>query len=326
MTSQADCLKNEAFLASIHSLGRNIEAYGPAIIGLENDERLEWEGEGNLSESLCIVTERLPPWPILSPEDASHCKNDPQITLDAISRALDTLAFTRTWKKAGTKAPPVSLITTCEFTFAMLETYGINAQDFADEVWGVSRISLRYSQGPGWRSAGNRNRLIGTDFDGYPIRCLPAGSPWMAGNSSLTSLVVEALELGRSVIIRNAPHQNTIEVRFDSQIPNATATGLEGKSLAEVLDHPLAERIDSKVVKVQQFTRSTRISLQMAEAAPKKLGSDPKPRAVYQRERKKLATARKKFRDYALSQLTPPVAKADKRLVDSNVEKLGICC
>lgn len=326
MTSQADCLKNEAFLASIDSVAKNIEAYGSEIIGLEDDERLEWAETGRASESLCIVTEQIPPWPILCPEDASRCKSDTRVTLDVIGRALDILAFTRTWKKAGTKAPPVSLITTCEFTYAMLKTYGINAQDFADEVWGVSRISLRYSQGPGWRSPGNRNKLIGTDFDGYPIRSLPAGSPWMAGDSSLTSLVIDALELGRSVIIRNAPHRNTIEVRFDSQIPNATATGLEGRSFTEVIDHPLAKRIDAKVVKVQQLKRSTRISLQIDHKGRRKLGSDPKARAIYQRERKKLATARRKLKSYALSQLTHPVAKADKRLVNSDVDKLGICC
>ena len=326
MTSHADILKDSAFIDSIHSLAQNIEAYGPEIIRLEDDERLEWVGEDDRSLTLCIITEQLPPWPILSPEDASICRSDPKITLDVIGRALDILAFARAWKKAGTKAPPVSLITTCELTYAMLKTYGINAQDFADEVWGVSTISLRYSQGPGWRSPGNISKLIGTGFDGYPIRPLPAGAPWMAGDSSLTSLVVEVLELGGHVVIRNAPHPNTIEVRFDSQIPNATAAGLEGRSFAEVIDHPLAERIDAKVVKVQQFKPSTRISLQIDRKGRKKLGSDPKPKAVYQRERKKLATARKKLQSYALSQLTPPVAKADKSLVDSHVDKLGICC
>lgn len=326
MTSEADRIKDAAFYASVTSLTENIAAYGTEIINFEEGEQIEWIGEGSLSETLCIVTNQLPPWPIISAEDASYCKNDPQITLDVIGRAMDILAFTRTWKKAGTKAPPVSLITTCEFTYALLKTYGINAQDFADEVWGVSAISLRFSQGPGWRSPGNINKLIGTDFDGYPIRSLPAGAPWMAGDSSLTSLVVDALELGKNVIIRNAPHRNTIEVRFDSQIPNATATGLEGKSFAEMIDHPLAKRIDARVVKVQQFKRSTRVGLEIDRKGRRKLGSDPKPRADYQRERKKLATARKKLQSYALSQLTPPVAKADKSLVDGDVDKLGICC
>lgn len=148
----------------------------------------------------------------------------------------------------------------------------------------------------------------------------------MAGDSSLTSLVVDALELGRSVIIRNSPHRNTIEVRFDSHIPNAMAAGLEDRSFAEMIDHPLAKRIDARVVKVQQFKRSTRVSLQIDQKGRKKLGSDPKPRAVYQRERRRLATARKKLQSYTLSQLTPPVVKADKSLVDGDVDKLGICC
>lgn len=106
----------------------------------------------------------------------------------------------------------------------------------------------------------------------------------------------------------------------------STATGIKGKSFAEVLDHPLAKRIDARVVKVQQLKRSTRISLQIDRNSRKKLGSNPKPRAAYQQERKRLTTARKKLQAYALSQLTPPVAKADKSLVDGNVDKLGICC
>lgn len=71
---------------------------------------------------------------------------------------------------------------------------------------------------------------------------------------------------------------------------------------------------------------ATRISLQIEPKGHRKHGNDPKPRTVYQRERKKLARARKKLQSYALSQLTPPVAKADKSLVDSDVDKLGICC
>jgi hypothetical protein len=325
MKSQHSSLKNEAFVASIQSLAKNIEAYGPEIIGLEDDEKLDWTAAGRASASLCIVTEQLPPWPILCPEDASYCRDDPQVTLDVMGRALDNLAFTRAWKKSGTKAPPVSLIGTCQFTLALLETYGIKAQDFADSVWSVSKIRPRYSEGPGWRSAGNRNKLIGTDFDGCPIESLPAGSPWMAGGSNLSTLTVEALELGANVVVRWFPHQpNIIEVRFDSQIPNAMAASLVGKSFADVLDHPLTKRIEAKVLKIQQLKRSTRISMRIIDEGPKKLGNDLKPRAAYQRERKRLANARKQLQFYALRQLTPPVARADELLVDSNVDKLGI--
>jgi len=45
---------------------------------------------------------------------------------------------------------------------------------------------------------------------------------------------------------------------------------------------------------------------------------------VYQRQRRRLAEARKRFQVYTLGQLTPPVETPDTALVDINVDNLGI--
>ncbi len=324
MKSDDDALKDAAFRASVTALSSNIVAYGKELLDLDENENLGWSDAG---EPACIriSTGQALVFPVLCIDDAALDGRTPKVALDTMGRAFDILAFARTWKAAGTKAPPVGLIGTSNLTLAVIETFGINPQALADQVWEVGKISPRYSEVLQWRSAGERNKLIAKEFETYTIRDLPKWSPWMAGYSSLTFIAIEAVKLGEGVVIQWAPQRpEMIEVRLDTSLPAAVVMGLPGKSFPDVLDHPLAKRIEAKVVQVQQLKASTRIKLRMQDTGPKKLGEDPLPLEVYQQQRRKLAGARQRLQAYTLGQLTPPVETPDRSLVDSNGENLGI--
>lgn len=324
MKSDDDALKDAAFRASVTALSENIVAYGRELLDLDETEDLGWSRSG---EPACIriSTGQALVFPVLCIDDAALDGRTPKVALDTMGRAFDILAFARTWKAAGTKAPPVGLIGTSNLTLAVIETFRIDSQALADQVWEVGKISPRYSEVSHWRSGGERNKLISKDYETYSVRSLPFRSPWMAGYCSLTFVAIEAVKLGEDVVIQWAPQRpEIIEVRLNSLLPAAVVVGLRGKAFSDVLDHPLAKRIEAEVVQVQQLKASTRIRLRMLDTSPKKLGEDPLPLEVYRQQRQKLAEARKRLQAYTLGQLTPPVETPDKGIVDISVDKLGI--
>jgi hypothetical protein len=325
MTSKDDHLQDEAFLASVRSVSKNIEAYGREILDLGDDEGLDWAPEGEPA-CLLISSGRSLIFPALCIEDSALDGPNPKVALNTLGRAIDILAFARTWKEAGTTAPPVSLIGTSKLTQALLEIYGIEPQDFLDRVWEVTKISPRYSETSTWRSEGDRGKLISKEFEGYTIRDLPTGAPWMAGYSSLTSLMMETIQLRDDVVIHWRPQKpNIIELRLASSLPLAMTSGFMNKPFAKVLEHPIAEIIDARVVKIEQLKASTRISLKTIEPMETvRLGKKAKDRNQYKRERSRLSKARGRLQEYVVHQLTPPTKTPNLALVDEDVDKLGI--
>ena len=216
MKSDDDVLKDAAFRASVSALSENIVAYGRELLDLDETEDLGWSEAG---EPACIriSTGQALVFPVLCIDDAALDGRTPKVALDTMGRAFDILAFARTWQAAGTKAPPVGLIGSTILTLAVIETFGIDPQAFADQVWEVGKISPRYSEVSQWRSEGERNKLVAKDFEAYGVRNLPFRSPWMAGYSSLTFIAIEAVKLGEGVVIQWGPQNPAlIELRLNT--------------------------------------------------------------------------------------------------------------
>lgn len=327
MTFKDNRLQDEAFLASVQSISKNIEAYGRDILDLTDDENLQWGPDG-APPCLSIASGQSLVFPVLNINDVALDGRNPKGALDTIVRAFDILAFARAWREIGTGAPPISLMQTNFLTLSILEIYGMANQEFADRVWQVSKIRPRYSETTTWRSAADPNKLIGKEFRPYTVRDLPPSAPWMAGYSTLTSIELEAIQLDEGVVLQWRPQtRSLIEVRLNSPLPLTVTSGLVGKSFAEILDHPIAGMIDARVVKVDRLRASTRISLETRRPVKMvKLGRDAKDQGQYQKERTRLSKARERLQEYVVQQLTPPTQKPNLSLVDGDVDKLGISC
>lgn len=190
-------------------------------------------------------------------------------TLEQWAReTLLELAMVRTWRAAGTLAPPATTLFTSQLTRAVVDEFGIEAQDLVDRVFTATGEPI--AGWPGiWRMAGATPPLLrqasnmkrAQEVERRPME------PWLAGrlinrHLTLSGVGVSAdLALLGNIYWRDC--HETFEVRTTMHLPETVMLAAAGHQITDLVKHPLLTRLGGKIIGVETKAAGCRFTVEI---------------------------------------------------------------
>lgn len=197
-------------------------------------------------------------------------------------KALLELAMVRTWRAAGTLAPPATTLFAPRLTRCVIDEFGIDVQELVDRVFTATGDPIGSMSGV-WRMEGTTPPLLrhasnmkrAQEVERHP------SEPWLAGRRMGRHLTLSGIGVSADFALlgdlsrRN--NHDTYEVRTSTRLPETVTIAAVGHEITELVEHPLLARLGGKIIGIETKAAGLRFTVELETADRAQLDREHHP-------------------------------------------------